>query len=488
MLLGCRASQTGCQRQYGVAKHRTAVQQALLRPTAAFSDNTSPQRGAAKRQSLWCTASRLASTFPTSSSCIHSCHSSNSNSRMGRGSGVQTRFRANDSNGEGQQYDYGVVVIGGGSGGVRTARTAADLGSRVALIELPMAFISSAEKGGIGGTCVLRGCVPKKLMLYASEFATEMQAAKGFGWIEAGATLEWQTFLEAKREELHRLNKAYTDNLKKSGVEIIQGRGVVTGHHEVEVDGRKITTRNIVIATGGQSSHIPIPGAEHAITSDKVLELDSIPKVVTLIGGGYIGMEFAGMFARLGSEVHVIARQQLPLAPRFDGEVCRFFNEQVTTQAGIYMHMCSNPTEIVKESDGTLTVKMEPANKDKDGSGSSSSEIRGNQQVVLAVGRAAKTKGLGLEEVGVEMGPKGSLKVDKYSRSNIPSIWGVGDVTSRIALTPVAIMEGQALGQTLATGELVEPCYEDVPSACFSWPFVATVVSGPSSELPKSCP
>jgi glutathione reductase (NADPH) len=318
-------------------------------------------------------------------------------------------------------------------------------------------------------------------MLYATEFATEMQAAKGFGWIEAGSSLEWHTFLEAKREELLRLNKAYTDNLNKSGVELLQGRGVVTGHHEVEVDGRKISTRNIVIATGGQSSHIPVPGAEHAITSDQVLELDSIPRVVTLIGGGYIGMEFAGMFARLGCEVHVVARQELPLAPRFDGEVCRFFKEQVQSQAGIHMHMSSNPTEIIKESDGTLTVKLDPINKDKDSSSSSSSssgsssEIRGNQQVVLAVGRAAKTKGLGLEELGVEMGPKGSIKVDEFSRTNIPSIWGVGDVTSRIALTPVAIMEGQALGQSLATDNLVAPDYENVPSACFSWPFVATV-------------
>lgn len=402
-------------------------------------------------------------------------------SRTSRISRHQTRFRSDGSDGDGSKYDYDVVVIGGGSGGVRTARTAADLGARVALVELPMALISSAEKGGIGGTCVLRGCVPKKLMLYAAEFATEMEASRGFGWITAGSTLEWHSFLEAKREELNRLNKAYTENLKRSGVTILEGRGVVTGHHEVDVDGRKISTQNIVIATGGQSSRIPIPGAEHAITSDEVLELAQLPKVVTLIGGGYIGMEFAGMFARLGCEVHVVARQELPLAPRFDGEVCRFFKEQVDSQSGIQLHMCANPTDIIKESDGTLTVKLEPLNKTSkegkgvEGSSCSKFEIRGNDQVVLAVGRGAKTKGLGLEDVGVEMGPKGSLKVDQYSRSNIPSIWGVGDVTSRIALTPVAIMEGQALGQTLATGQMVAPDYEAVPSACFSWPFVATV-------------
>lgn len=157
--------------------------------------------------------------------------------------------------------------------------------------------------------------------------------------------------------------------------------------------------------------------------------------------------------------------------------------EQCKAASGIYMHMNTNPTEIIKESDGSLTVKLESANKDKQNSGStdsssSSTEIRGNGTVVLAVGRAGKTKGLGLEEIGVEMGPKGSIKVDKYSRSNVHSIWAVGDVTSRIALTPVAIMEGQAVGNSIATGELEAPAYEAVPSACFSWPFVATVVSG----------
>lgn len=173
-------------------------------------------------------------------------------------------------------------------------------------------------------------------------------------------------------------------------------------------------------------------------------------------------------------------------------QVCRFFKEQCTSASGIHMHMNSNPTEIIKEQDGTLTLKMEPISKDdKQGSAGDSSstkaasEIRGNNAVVLAVGRAGKTKGLGLEEVGVEMGPKGSIKVDDYSRTNIDSIWAVGDVTSRIALTPVAIMEGQAVGQSIATGQLEAPAYDAVPSACFSWPFVATVVSG-SSTWPQS--
>eukprot|EP00879_Flechtneria_rotunda_P010042 GHRR01010500.1.p1 GENE.GHRR01010500.1~~GHRR01010500.1.p1 ORF type:complete len:609 (+),score=239.62 GHRR01010500.1:462-2288(+) len=387
----------------------------------------------------------------------------------------------------GREYDYDVFVIGGGSGGVRTARTAAAHGRRVALVELPLDFMSSADKGGVGGTCVLRGCVPKKLMLYASEFASEAKAGKGFGWVDGTAgTLDWQYFLKVKREELLRLNKVYKNNLTKSGVELLEGRGKVLGPNEVVVDGKSYTTGNIVIATGGQSSRIPIPGAEHAIVSDKVLELDSIPKVVTLIGGGYIGMEFAGMFARLGCEVHVVARQELPLVPRFDLEVCRFFMEQCSGASGIHMHMRSNPTEIVKEADGTFTVKLEPIKKDKDnkdkgisadasGNAAGVTEIRGNQQVVLATGRSAKTKGLGLEEVGVEMGLKGSVKVNEYSQTNIPSIWAVGDVTSRMALTPVAIMEGQALGQTLATGEKVAPCYDAVPSSCFSWPFVGTV-------------
>uniref|UniRef100_A0A383VZR7 Glutathione-disulfide reductase n=1 Tax=Tetradesmus obliquus TaxID=3088 RepID=A0A383VZR7_TETOB len=395
---------------------------------------------------------------------------------------ITTRAAAPGANGSSSSssssYDYDAVIIGAGSAGVRAARTAAEKGARVAVVELPMAFLSSADKGGVGGTCVLRGCVPKKLLLFATEFKSEIESAKGFGWTGASAgELDWGGFMAAKREELSRINKGYKEGLDSAGVELLEGRGVVKGPHEVEVDGRSITTRNIVIATGGQPSHIPIPGAEHAIISDQVLELEALPKVVTLIGGGYIGMEFAGMFARLGCEVHVVARQSLPLAPRFDKEVCEFFMEQCTASAGIHMHMNCNPTDIIREADGSLTVKLAPAEK-KDSSSSSSSgggEIRGNAQVVLAVGRAAKTKGLGLEEIGVEMGPKGSVKVDAHSRTNVPSIWAVGDVTSRIALTPVAKMEGQAVGLSIATGQEVTPSYEAVPSACFSWPYVATV-------------
>eukprot|EP00882_Tetradesmus_deserticola_P000964 GHRQ01001045.1.p1 GENE.GHRQ01001045.1~~GHRQ01001045.1.p1 ORF type:complete len:615 (+),score=246.99 GHRQ01001045.1:169-2013(+) len=468
-------------------QHRTSVCRTTRRVQMLASSNSSSakkvigsQRGSSPAAS-GCKKPRLT---PTAAGAYLT--SVNSPRRMGA-----TKAAAADANGSSCEYD--AVVIGGGSAGVRAARTAAENGARVALVELPFAFLSSAEKGGVGGTCVLRGCVPKKLLLFATEFKTEIESSKGFGWTNASAgELDWSAFMSAKREELQRINKGYKEGLVNAGVELLEGRGVVKGPHEVEVDGRSINTRNIVIATGGQPSRIPIPGAEHAIISDQLLELESMPKVVTLIGGGYIGMEFAGMFARLGCEVHVVARQELPLAPRFDQEVCEFFAEQCTASAGIHMHMGCNPTEIVRESDGTLTVKLEPKEKKDSGdkesgkadkpssqgngsSGSGCSEIRGNQQVVLAVGRAAKTKGLGLEEVGVEMGKKGSVKVDEHSRTNIPSIWAVGDVTSRIALTPVAIMEGQDVGLSIATGQDVTPNYDAVPSACFSWPYVATV-------------
>lgn len=360
-----------------------------------------------------------------------------------------------------------MFVIGAGSGGVRTARVAAGTyGSKVAVCELPFAFISSDTAGGAGGTCVLRGCVPKKLFVYASEFAEHFKDAVGFGWEESKVSLDWGAFLAKKNAELVRLNGIYSNLLKNSGVEFIEGRGRLVDPHTVEVDGKQYMARHIVVATGGRAFVPTFPGSEHTIISDNVLELQEIPKRMVVMGGGYIGLEFAGVFANLGTEVHVFYRGELPLTG-FDEEVRNFVTEQYKVN-GLHLHPHNTPARVDKHEDGSLTFFA------KD---SKTGEV-GEWQVdtvVMATGRKPNTHNLGLEEVGVQLNKQGAIVVDQYSQSTVPSIWAVGDVTDRKNLTPVALMEGMALTKTICAGQPTAPDHTYVASAVFSHPQIATV-------------
>jgi len=365
------------------------------------------------------------------------------------------------------QYDFDLFTIGAGSGGVRGSRFASSYGAKVAVCEMPFEFISSDAAGGVGGTCVLRGCVPKKLMVYASEYADLFRDSVGFGWEERPAPPHsWSSFIEAKRKELNRLNGAYKNTLNNAKVTLMEGRGRVVGPHEVEVDGKRFTARNILLAVGGKAQKLDIPGAELCITSDEALELPTAPKKVTVLGGGYIAVEFSSIFRRFGAEVHTVFRQPLPLRG-FDEECRKFMSEQYA-QTGLQLHKECNPVEVKRGADGKLTVVV----RDKDGG---LSEVSGNDTVLMATGRTPRTGNLGLEQVGVKMGPKGQVVVDDFCRTSVPSIWAVGDVIDRIQLTPVALMEGMAVAKSVVKGELTKPDYTAVPSAVFSNPELATV-------------
>ncbi|KAG2453963.1 hypothetical protein HYH02_001010 [Chlamydomonas schloesseri] len=448
--------------------------------------------------------------------------------------GLCTRVSA--SAGAGEQYDFDLFTIGAGSGGVRGSRFASSYGAKVAVCELPFDYISSDTKGGVGGTCVLRGCVPKKLMVYAAEYADDFKASQGFGWtLPAGAaTHSWTGFIEAKRKELQRLNGAYKNTLKNAKVELVEGRGRVVDAHTVEVtfirddsssvssstppqaaaaaapaataaappsssfpppdldgawltapprpappppppppnsmspqvDGKRYRAKNILIAVGGKPHKLDIPGAELCITSDEALELPECPKKVAVLGSGYIAVEFAGIFSRFGAEVHTVYRQPLPLRG-FDGEVRKFAAEQYAA-AGLHLHHSSNPVSVSKQANGKLSLVV----KGPDGATSTLTDL---DQVMMATGRVPKTSGLGLEEAGVKMGSKGQVVVDEYCRTNVPSIWAVGDVIDRIQLTPVALMEGMAVAKSVALNTPTVPDYTAVPSAVFSNPEIATV-------------
>lgn len=393
-----------------------------------------------------------------------------------------TRLAASNGNGNGAaaspadngEYDYDLFFIGAGSGGVRGARFASSYGARVAVAEMPLRWVSSDTEGGVGGTCVLRGCVPKKLMVYASEYADFVRQSVGFGWEapETPAEFHWEKFMAAKRAELTRLHGAYKNTLKGAGVELIVARATVKGPHEVEVtaeDGatRTIRAKHIVVAVGGKPHRLSIPGAELCIDSDQALELPERPRRLAVLGGGYIALEFAGIFKRFGGEVDVVYRQPLPLRG-FDEEARSFAAEQYAA-TGLSLHAEHSPVEVRAQADGRLTLVVEHTRTKE------RREVRDLDQVMMATGRAPRTAGLGLEQAGVELGSNGRVIVDAFSATRVPSIHAIGDATDRVNLTPVALMEGMALAKTLALGEPTKPDYEDVPSAVFSWPQLATV-------------
>ena len=352
----------------------------------------------------------------------------------------------------GSAYDVDLFVIGAGSGGTRAARIAAQYGARVMI----------AEEFRVGGTCVMRGCVPKKLMVYASRFTDAFDDARGFGWSVPEPAFDWRTLVDRKEAEITRLSKIYVANLEKAGVTILDARATVVDDHHVRLaDGRTISTGTILIATGGVP-HVQdgLPGHEHAISSNEVFDLAAFPKRLTVVGTGYIGIEFASIFTRLGAAVTVIARGDSILRG-FDDDMRDGVREGLT-HAGVTFKMNTKVHRIDKGSDG-LAVSLD------DGTTLTC------DQILMAVGRLPNTRDLGLAEVGVTLGAKGEVKVDAWSRSNVPSIYAVGDVTDRVALTPIAIREGQAFADTVFGGRKVAVDHTKIATAVFATPEVGTV-------------
>lgn len=351
------------------------------------------------------------------------------------------------------QYDYDLVTIGAGSGGVRASRVAAQNGARVAV----------CEEGRVGGTCVLRGCVPKKLLVYASHFADDFETAESFGWSLPNATFDWQALIASKNKELDRLNGVYQRILRDNGVETLNGFGSVVDANTVKVGDKTVTAKNILIATGGWPSTPDIPGIEHVISSNEALDLPELPKRMVIVGGGYIAVEFAGIFNGLGVDVTEIIRADAILRG-FDEDVRVTLTEEMT-KAGVKIRSECTIRSIEKTKNG-FSLRL-----DHD-------EVLETDLVMYATGRKPKIQGLGLEEVGVELARNGAIVVDDYSRSSVPSIYAVGDVTDRMNLTPVALAEGMAFVETVFKDNPTKVDYDNIPTAVFSQPQIGTVGLG----------
>ena len=350
-------------------------------------------------------------------------------------------------------YDYDLFVIGAGSGGVRAARMAAATGVKVGI----------CEEYRVGGTCVIRGCVPKKLLVYASHFPEEFEDAAGFGHTVRGSDFSWATLIANKDKEIDRLNGIYIRNLENSGVEIIQSRGELIDNHTVKLIGedRTVTAETILIATGGAPTKPEgVPGIEHAITSNEAFHLDDLPGSVIVVGGGYIAVEFAGIFNGLGSETRLLYRGPEVLRG-FDDDIRSMLHQEMEKK-GITVQTETNITAIEKNADGTLTATL------TDGTAATADCI------MYATGRAPLVDGLGLEAAGVDTEENGAIVVDRYSRTSQQNIFAVGDVTDRVNLTPVAIKEGMAFVETVYNDNPTAPDHMLIPTAVFSQPSIGT--------------
>ncbi|MDR0242566.1 MAG: glutathione-disulfide reductase [Burkholderia sp.] len=348
-------------------------------------------------------------------------------------------------------FDYDLFVIGAGSGGVRLARMSASYGARVGI----------AEEEQIGGTCVLRGCIPKKLLVYASHYPHEVEDAQGFGWTFGAGTLDWSALIAAKDREINRLSDIYINLLRQSGVDMHAGRATLVDAHTVAIGDRTIRARHIAIATGSRPSLPARPGIGHAITSREALSLATLPKRIAVVGGGYIAVEFAGIFNGFGSHVDLFYRGEKILRG-FDDDVRQFLTDEMTKQ-GVAIHARAVVESIERADDGTLSVRVGDTRHGP------------YDQVLYATGRVPNVDGLGLERAGVMLDARGAIAVDAYSATSVPSIHAIGDVTSRPQLTPVATRDGGLLARTLFGGSRVAADHAYVPSAVFSQPEVATV-------------
>lgn len=349
-------------------------------------------------------------------------------------------------------YEFDLFVIGAGSGGVRAARFAAGFGAKVAV----------AESRYLGGTCVNVGCVPKKLLVYGAHFAEDFEQASGFGWSLDEANFDWATLIANKDREIHRLNGIYRNLLVNSGVTLIEGHAKLTGPNEVEVNGQRHTAKHILIATGGWPQIPEIPGHELAISSNEAFFLKELPKRVLVVGGGYIAVEFAGIFHGLGAQTSLLYRGDMFLRG-FDGAVRKHLHEELTKR-GMDVQFNADIARIDKQADGSLKATL------KDGR-----ELEADC-VFYATGRRPMLDNLGLENTAVKLDKRGFVQVDDLFQSAEPSILAIGDVIGRVQLTPVALAEGMAVARRLFKPEQYRPVdYRMIPTAVFSLPNIGTV-------------
>ena len=348
-------------------------------------------------------------------------------------------------------FDYDLFVIGGGSGGVRAARVAAQGGARVAL----------AEEDRYGGTCVQRGCVPKKLMVFASEYPGHLEDAQAYGWTVHAGGFDWPAFRGKLHSELDRLEGVYRNILGNSGVQTYDARATVADPHTVALStGETFTAKHILVATGGWPMMPDLPGAEYALTSNEVFHLEDLPRSILIVGGGYIASEFACILNGLGVQVTQYYRGAQILRG-FDEEARGLIADEMI-QNGVDLHLGCNIVEMEKR-EGGFWVKA------------TNGDERLFDQIMFATGRTPNTTGLGLEEAGVKLGRKGEIVVDDYSQTSVPSIYAIGDVTDRVNLTPVAIREGMAFVDTVFNGNPTPVDHALIPTAIFTQPEFGTI-------------
>jgi glutathione reductase (NADPH) len=348
------------------------------------------------------------------------------------------------------QYDYDLFTIGAGSGGVRASRMSAAFGAKVAV----------AEERYLGGTCVNVGCIPKKLLVYASHYGDDFDDLAGYGWTVGERRFDWPTLIANKNREIQRLNGVYRKILADAGADLIEAHAEVLDPHTVSVEGKQISAKYILVAVGSWPTVPQFPGSEFAITSNEAFYLPTLPKRVIVVGGGYIGVEFAGIFHGLGAQTTELYRGELFLRG-FDDDIRKTLAEEMRKR-GIDLKFNADIRRIEKNGDLLKADLTDGSSIDVD-------------QILYATGRGSKTPSLGLERTGVKLKPNGAVVVDEYSKSTVDSIYAIGDCTDRMMLTPVAIAEGMALANTLFNGKPTKPSYLNVPTAVFSTPNCATV-------------
>jgi glutathione reductase (NADPH) len=359
-------------------------------------------------------------------------------------------------------FDYDLFVIGAGSGGVRASRMAASFGAKVAV----------AEAYRPGGTCVIRGCVPKKLMVYAAHFHEDFEDAAGYGWTVPPATFSWPALIAAKDREIERLEGIYGRLLANAGATLMRGRATLIDRHTVEIDGKRVSAKYILVATGGWPAKPAIPGAELGITSNEAFELKELPRRVLMVGGGYIAVEFAGIFKGLGAEVTLTYRGP-EILRGFDDDVRRHLHTELEAK-GIKV-LVNHELQAIERDGAALRARCSDGEMTVDA-------------VMFATGRRPNTANLGLEAAGVALKANGAIAVDEFSRTSVDNIYAVGDVTDRIQLTPVAIREGSAVANTLFNARPTSVAHNNVPSAVFSQPPVGTVGDTEAQAIAKYGP